>query len=190
MRQVSILFVLLLSFVVSGFAQERKLTIDNIRLYSLAVGGDQVTKVIQIDETSIDVYTKNGNLVHVQLVPCEPVADYSDEELVTLGMVIVTSEKKLVTHSVLAITFNLTDGDVTYPCYYSPGGEFRFLHRASNEEVIFKKDTQLNKIRLRSEGQRMVGTAVAAPIQAIVTRLLGREGSSRKARQTNTKREP
>ena len=178
MRQVSILFVLLLSFVVSGFAQERTLTMKNIRFHTLSA--HQGDKVVIVDEFTADIYKPSDNdIVRVKVIPCEPTIEFPYDEnkpeaIATVGMVTVTSEKKIPRGYVVAITFDLTDGDVTFPCLYSLGTRFSFLHRTSKEEIILRNAKDSYRVKLLQETQRTFGATVGGSFRVSLSKIKDR----------------
>jgi hypothetical protein len=87
---------------------------------------------------------------------------------VTLGVITATSEKKRTTRYGMTLTFDLTDGNVTYPCVFVAGGVFNFLHKATNTELVFKGESQAQEIKLISERHTIQGTFVIIPIKATV----------------------
>ncbi len=193
MRNFLILSTLFLFLITSASAQPKTVTIKNIRFHTFQTS-KPTDKVVMVDDLSADIYTSN-DIIHVKVTPCEPAiqpmaADSEDANIATLGTILVVSEKRNMSGFGVSIKFDLTDGDVTFPCLYS-GTAFTFLHRFSNEEIIFKNDPRAQKIRLLTEPQFPTGPTVTMLIQASFTNLPNRTEtlrSRRLSRRSSTNR--
>lgn len=190
MRKLFTLSFLFLSLALPVAAQ-KTLTIKNVRFYTLPTNSS-TDKVVVVDELTADIYAAN-DIIHVKVFPCEPIVDgaIDDKEIVTLGTITITSEKKIARGNGVAITFDLTDGDVTFPCLYSAPGRFIFLHKSGNEEVVFRKHEQSLRVQLFGEPQSMAGYAVSTSFRVALFPVQERasvSGGSRTQRRSNTKR--
>ena len=183
MQKLLILFVLLLFLFVSGLAQgqvfssKRSLTIKNIRFQNVSAH-PQVLKTVLVEENELDVYTAH-DVIHIKVIPNSILMSDSESGMLTLGIILITSEKKEPNECRVQLLFDLTDGDVAFPCSSWSGGAM-FLHRTTNEEVILRKELNPKKIRLIAEHEIRKGAVVSVSIKAAVESVVDRSGGTQK----------
>lgn len=162
-------FVIYLAFLclsVSAFSQS--VWVENVQFQRLFAAGMTI-KATQVDGLNADIYL-DDDILHVKVMPSKVTLDDEYANVLILGNLSMTSEKKRTYKYAVVITFDLTDGVIKHPCIFAPDSTptYRFLNSDNlSQRLNFDNEAMTaNEITLVKERNGLRGENINVPIKA------------------------